>query len=181
MKNLIEAIHPSRNEIYKLLRVFTALIAILILGYVLVPAPTIIHAQSSPALDTSLTVGQWRNNEYGYQISSHRMFGSIGETTFSLGARDFTVEYIKWDANDDEIEFAFRGCLIASEFTSLTIGSTRYTSPDKVGIRDALCLTEPTRLQEFEFHGITSNPFGVPLLSILNLCWGVVQVPLSQL
>ena len=95
------------------------------------------------------------NDEYGYEYND---FGTIGDRTFEHGGRTYTIDYIKWDDDDDEIEFGIEECLRPSDFTSLTIGSRAYSDPDQVSDSDSRCVSYPDSFQEFEFHNIRTNP-----------------------
>ena len=95
------------------------------------------------------------NDEYGYEYND---FGTIGDRTFEHGGRTYTIDYIKWDDDDDEIEFGIEECLKPSDFTSITIGSRTYSDPDQVSDSDSRCQSYPDSFQEFEFHNITTNP-----------------------
>ena len=162
MHILREKVRLLHRYSFQVLRVGTAFLMVMLLAYTIMSEPTGIEAQSNTVLDTEIDVGQYRTSEYGYQIYQYKPFGSIDENTFEYdagtGTVEYTVEYIKWESEDSAVELGFRGCLNKSEFTSLTIGDTTYSSITKVGINERICNGAPHRFQEFEFRPV-ANPF----------------------
>ncbi len=95
------------------------------------------------------------NDEFGYEVDD---FGSLSDATFVYDGETYTVEYLKWDESQDEIEFELDRCLKPSAFVSLAIGSTTYSNPDYTRRSETYCDSNASAYQEFEFHDITSNP-----------------------
>lgn len=158
MQILGEKVRLNQRHSFQVLRIGTAFMMVILLAYAIMSEPANIDAQTNPVLDTEIDVENYRMKEYGYQNARHRSFGSIDDNTFEYGGSTFTIVYIKWESEDSAVELGFRGCLNESDFTSLTIDDTTYTSIAKVGIKESICNAQPHRFQEFEFRPV-SNPF----------------------
>ena len=60
----------------------------------------------------------------------------------------YTVNYIYWHSSSRKLEFGVNGCLKPSDFVSLSIGSTTYSTLSKIRRTDAQCNTDGTQLQD---------------------------------
>ena len=94
------------------------------------------------------------DDEYGYE---YRDFGSIGDRSFSYRGRGHRIEHIRWDDDDNELEFSVDECLKESDFVSLRLGSREFTNPNRKWRNDATCVSNPGIAQEFEFD-TSRNP-----------------------
>ena len=135
------------------------------------------HPGTGTTWTTTLTSGYDSEfNEYGYYEG---YTGSMSDTTFEYGGLTYTVKYIIWHEPSDMIEFRMDHCLKASEFASLTIGSTTFSSPDDIRYTDAECEADDTRWQKFDFNDVTSNPMpsGGTYQVTVAFAGGVIDTP----
>ena len=129
--------------------VLTVLLLILVFG------PSSDVQAASTTWTAELDSGRHSNGrEYGYGYG----FGTLTPDSFQHNGTTYTVDYLKWDLRDREVEFGLDNCLDPSLFTSLQIGSTTYSDPDYIRQETSECTDNPTWNQEFEFHDLSSNP-----------------------
>ena len=96
-----------------------------------------------------------QSNEYGYYTG---VYGTLSNQAFRYDGVVYNVDYIYWYQTSGQLEFGVTGCLKPSDFVSLSIDSTTYSSVRGIRSTDAQCRTDVTRRQEFEFHNVTPNP-----------------------
>ena len=113
------------------------------------------HATGPTWTATLTSADDPRSDRFGYE---ERHSGSITDRTFEYNSRTYGIDFIQWDESDQKIQFGLDECLKGSEFVSLAIGSTTYSNPDYIRRTDSQCDEDMRRLQDFEFHNVTSNP-----------------------
>ena len=134
-----------------------AVLAVLLLVLMLGSSEEVAQA-SSTTWTASLDSERHSNGrEYGYGYG----FGTLTPDSFQHNGTTYTVDYLKWDLRDSEVEFGLDNCLDPSLFTSLQVGSATYPSPHYIRQEASECADDPTRNQEFEFHKVSNNPLTI--------------------
>ena len=88
--------------------------------------------------------------------------GSLRDQTFEYNGVIYTVQYIEWYQPNSQLEFGLDRCLKGSDFVSLGIGSTPYSSPNSSRRSDAQCDANGSQRQWFKFDNVTDNPLTAP-------------------